>query len=173
MHKAGAGACCQKEMEFPVQLRHLCTALLTRTGWWSCQKDIPWAGKELWLLPAKCWLWAEQFLLRGKASLEVVCEQSLEWVISWWKWPHPLWVLLALLPDSLCCGHTSLPDLLGVKTSSLSFCQGNAFPRDVLGQGSWEAQCIQALSGRMEPQEWLRGILCSGGSGYFPVGVTV
>lgn len=109
----------------------------------------------------------------GKASLEVVCEQSLEWVISWWKWPHPLWVLLALLPDSLCCGHTSLPDVLGVKTSSLSFCQGNAFPRDVLGQGSWEAQCIQALSGRMEPQEWLRGILCSGGSGYFPVGVTV
>lgn len=26
----------------------------------------------------------------GKASLEVVCEQSLEWVISFWKCPHPL-----------------------------------------------------------------------------------
>lgn len=57
LHKAGAGSCCQKEMEFPVQFphRHLCMALLTLTGWCSCQKDVPWAGRELWL-------WAQQFL---------------------------------------------------------------------------------------------------------------
>lgn len=148
LHKAGAGSCCQKEMEFPVQVthRHLCVALQTGTGWWSCQKDVPWAGRELW--QSKVLAMGRGIPAEGKASLEVVCEQSLEWVISW---PHPLWVLLALLPDSLCCGQTSLPDLLGVKTSSSPFWQENAFPRDVLGQDPWQAQCIRALSGWMEP----------------------
>lgn len=46
-----------------------------------------------------------------------------------------------------------MPDLLGVKTSSSPFQQGDAFPRDVLGQGPCEAQCIQALSGQMGPKE--------------------
>lgn len=96
----------------------------------------------------------------GKASLEVVCEHSLQWVISWCKWPHPLWGLLALLPASLCCGHTSLPGLLEVKTSSWPFWQENAFGRDMVGQDPWEVQCIQALSGCVEPQEWCRAGLC-------------
>lgn len=43
----------------------------------------------------------------GKACLEVVYKQSLEWVICCCKWPHLLRLLLALLVDKVSAMETS------------------------------------------------------------------
>lgn len=96
---------------------------------------------------------ASKVLAMGTA---IPAEGKLPWRLSvsspWSGSGHiPCGCCLLCYVTVFCCGHTSLPDLLGVKSSSLPFCQGNAFPRDVLGQDPWEAQCIQALSGWMEP----------------------
>lgn len=63
LSKRGGGAGCQKEVGRPAPLRYLCVALKTVHVDDIDKKMLSDLG-ELLLLPPKCWVWAELFLMR-------------------------------------------------------------------------------------------------------------